>query len=290
MPHRSADAYLRDSQKNGIRFDATNLGKALRAAKLNDVTILYQHCPSALVFGTWDSHRGRPEISFKTARVWTSEMYGVEPKLGFKVGSRMDPLGMLGGEVQRGDKTKKGEDVYEWRLIKIEGEQTKEEVTKDAGSALSKNDKLSNLGHGNIPPKISDGGVGVREIHRAAALSLAGLRRFRFPINGKHDDDRDAAGRAVLAALALLGDRLAYSRADLFLRSGCDLVQVEERICAVMRGGREDAFCFGIEEAMTLFKEAVEKAKEKGLEWHEGEEVFTARDNLRQALEANLIA
>lgn len=165
MPHRSADAYLRDSEdKTGTRFDATELGKALRAAKLNDVTILYNHCPTALVFGTWDSHRGKPEISFKTARIWTSEMYGAEPKLGFKVGSRMDPLGMLGGDVQRGDEAKQGEDPYEWRLIKIKGDKTEEEVAKEPGVPLSKKDKLSNLGHGNYPPKISDGGVAVRPL------------------------------------------------------------------------------------------------------------------------------
>jgi CRISPR-associated protein Csb1 len=297
MPHRSADAYLRDSERNGKKFDDTDLGKKLRAAKLDDVTVLYQHCPTALVFGTWDSHRGRPELSFKSARVWTSEMFGVEPKLGFKVGSRMDPLGMLGGEVQRGDKAKADEDPYEWRLIKIEGDQTKEDVSGAPAGALSKKDKLSNVGHGNYPPEVSDGGVAVRDIHRVAALSLAGLRRFHFPVEGKVDQDRDAAGRTVLATLALLGDRLAFSSADLFLRSGCDLVQMQERIVAVKRGGNEDELTFDINDAKALFVEAVKAAEVKGLNWHawkegtkEYEGTFTARDNLRQALEANLIA
>lgn len=83
---------------------------------------------------------------------------------------------------------------------------------------------------------------------------------------------------------------LAYSRADLFLRSGCELVQVEESISAVKRGGSEDELSFGIEEAKALFKEALKKANEQGLEWHDGETVFTARENLQRALEANLIA
>src|SRR5581483_5961692 len=119
MPHRCSDAYLRDAEtETGERFDSTDVGRELRRAALRNATTVYRSCPTALILGTWDSHRGRPELSFKAPRVYVSELYGIAPEsqTGWRVGSRLDPLGMLGGRVRR-----TGEQPGDWELIEIEG-------------------------------------------------------------------------------------------------------------------------------------------------------------------------
>jgi hypothetical protein len=54
-------------------------------------------------------------------------------------------------------------------------------------------------------------------------LSLAGLRRYRFPIGGQQSIERDLAGRTVVTALFVLAYELAAVR-GYYLRSGCSLV------------------------------------------------------------------
>lgn len=284
MPHRCSDAYLRDAQtEDGTAFDKTELGRALRAATLRNATAVYRVCPTALLFGTWDSHRGRPELSFKVPRSYTSEIFGTAPREGFRVGSRLDPLGMLGGKVKRGD------EPGSWELLQIEGEATVETVEGAPKAKASETDRLSEVGHGNIAPSVSVGGVAITEAYRRAALSLGGLRRLRFPVDGDRDPDRDAAGRAVLAALGVLADRLAFGGADLSLRSGCDLVVVNDRIELVRRGGATEAVDLDRDGAVGLLKQSVNQASQHGLEWEAEPIRFAPRDNLQTALEQNLI-
>jgi CRISPR-associated protein Csb1 len=57
LPHRYADAYLRDSEIDGVKFDRTDLGKAFQAASQEDATALFQHDPGSVVYGAWNSHR-----------------------------------------------------------------------------------------------------------------------------------------------------------------------------------------------------------------------------------------
>lgn len=284
MPHRCSDAYLRDSQTvDGIPFDDTDLGKGLRAATLRNATVVYRACPTALLLGTWDSHRGRPELSFKVPRAYTSEVFGVAPKEGFRVGSRLDPLGMLGGKVRR------GEQPGDWELIQIVGEETVEVVKGAPKAKDSETIGLSKVGHGNVPPSVNSGGVAISRAYRCAAISLGGLRRLRFPIDGQQDAARDAAARAVIAALGVLGDRLAFGRADLALRSGCDLVVTEDRVELVQRGSNCARIDVSIDAAVQLFGAAVERAAEHGLTWDTTPVVLSPRDNLQTALEHNLI-
>jgi CRISPR-associated protein Csb1 len=55
VPHRLADAILRDSQIDGVDFRKSEKGKALNTAGLLNATSLFALCPTALVFGMWDS-------------------------------------------------------------------------------------------------------------------------------------------------------------------------------------------------------------------------------------------
>lgn len=288
-PHRIADAYFRDSEtEDGTRFSVTPLGRAVRKATLRDATVLYRWCPTALVYGVWDSHRGRPELSLKIARSYVSELYGVDPQVGKRVGSRLDPIGMLGGTVALGDAPD------DWELVEVVveagGEDGAKQKTEQVGTARGKGgkDKLSNTGHGNVAPGIGTGGVSIATAVRRASLSLAGLRRLRFPTDGTRDPDRDAAGRAVLAALGLVGDRLAFDVPSLSLRSGCELVQTGSAVELVSRGGETQAIALDADAALALLAEAREAARGHGLAWEDEPLVLRPRANLQKAIEVNV--
>lgn len=90
LPHRYADAYLRDSLIDGVKFDKTDLGKAFQAASMDDATALFQQDPGSLVFGAWNSHRKGRQAKF--SRVYTSEIVGWDPQQGKRKAGRMDPL------------------------------------------------------------------------------------------------------------------------------------------------------------------------------------------------------
>ena len=54
-PHRYADAILRDSFNGAKPFRESPEGKVLDTASIANATGLFEHCPTALVFGLWDS-------------------------------------------------------------------------------------------------------------------------------------------------------------------------------------------------------------------------------------------
>src|SRR5581483_7987286 len=74
------------------------------------------------------------------------------------------------------------------------------------------------INHGNIAPTVQPLGVTCDHAEHTAVLSFAGLRRLGFG-----GGEKDAAGRALLAALGLIAlseqDARGYA-----LRSRCDLV------------------------------------------------------------------
>ncbi|MGC0318381.1 hypothetical protein [Kitasatospora acidiphila] len=84
-----------------------------------------------------------------------------------------------------------------------------------------------------IPPTAGMGAVTVQAIECRATLAMAGLRALRF---GDALQEYVRAARALVAAPALLGDRLAFAAPAVRLRSGCDLLPVSERIEWVGRG------------------------------------------------------
>lgn len=244
-PHRSRDAYFRDAETgDGQPFDGSPIGDALRNARPEDATPLYRHSPSDLVYGVWDSHRGL-RLAPRFPRVYTSEMVGWRAEAGRRAAGRFD-LYVSGGRKVLG-----GNDDWE------------------PGDG-KKGRSLSELGHGSIPPTPTKkdgtqlpGGVHVQRITRAGSLGFAGLARVRL---GRLDDAGHRAARAALAALALLGDRLAFGRAGVFLRSGADLVLVEEKLSWVGRG-TEEPLDLSVEGARALFKLAVERAAAAGAPW-----------------------
>src|SRR5690606_2824256 len=105
-PHRVHDAILRDSEigeeriTDGetenvkVRFRESTIGQRIVAARLHDAAALYEHCPTALIFGTWDSTAGEGLDSAKIPRAVVSEIVGVDITPGIRTASRIDPLGI----------------------------------------------------------------------------------------------------------------------------------------------------------------------------------------------------
>lgn len=236
-PHRSRDAYFRDAQDaDGTPFDKTALGQALAAVTPRDATALFLHSPADLVYGVWDSHRGL-RMATKFPRVYCSEMIGHGAEVGVRAAGRSDAFTSGARPVagKNGDWDPNG-----------------------------KGTRLSEVGLGSIPPTIAPaGGASVTRITRTATLSFAGLARVRVGESA----DAGRAARAVLAALALAGDRLAFGTPSIFLRSGCDLVLGTETIEWVRRGGVTEPLELGPAEALALFSHAVDQARAAGLTW-----------------------
>lgn len=214
-PHRIADAILRDSELNGTLFRKTDEGKKLSQATLRNATPLLELCPTALVFGIWDSTGPKGGLGFKFQRAIVSEIVGVDAELGVKTSSRMDPLAiqLKAGPVYEG---KDGE----WTLDESEASMEKKKAKLEG-----KDGKPSEVNHGNIAPSLSDtgrdplgksderiylaGGVTIAHAEQTIVLSLPALRRLRFPLNGNTEVDADT----TLAAQTALAENTVGSKA-----------------------------------------------------------------------------
>lgn len=239
-PHRAFDAYWRDSLLDGEKFDKTEIGKALQQAKLTDATALLQYDPATLVYGGWNSHRkGRQE---KFPRVYASELIGWDPINGERKAGRMDPLNLTGARSGDGDN---------W--------------TYTTAAAKKADAKLSEIGHGNIAPNSAHGGVTISDATRFATISLTAIRRAKF---GTLPEKAQDAARVLMAAFALLGDRLAFSTAGIWLRSGCDLVIQNESMEWVGRGGVIEEFTLSRDDAIALYHQALDAAIAAGVPIH----------------------
>lgn len=260
FPHRYADAYLRDSLVDGVRFDESPAGKRIRTATVADVRPLYEREPASLIFGAWDSHRkGRWP---KFARLYSSSMFGVDPVAYARMGGRMDPQNLTGAV----DDVAKAESG--WQFI-AEGEK-------------KKGTKLSEIGHGNIAPNRVHGGVTVAKIHRVASISLAGLERLRF---GDATVEASSLARAALAALALAGDRLTFGGPSVWLRSGCDLAKVEEQIGLERPDGELDEVGASAQQALSAFTELRDRATASGIVMDTDTISIQPMESLQQAIQ-----
>lgn len=244
-PHRAADAYLRDSVIDGTPFDKTPVGQRLRSATSDDITPLYEREPLSLLLGMWDSQRKGRQL--RLPRLYRSEVIGLSPEVGHRAAGRMDPHNLVGA-VKDAEHATDGS--VGWEHLPPEGPKVK-------GS------KLSEIGHGNIAPQFGHGGVTVQGVRRIAALSFAGLARLRF---GSADRGVADAARVALAALGLLGDRLAFARPTVWLRSGCELVLREETTGFQQVGDIVDPVDVTVEDLLGLFTLAVEAARSGGLD------------------------
>lgn len=155
-PHRVHDAILRDSEiqeertTNGktekvkVRFRHSTIGQKIVASRLHDAAALYEHCPTALIFGTWDSTAGEGLDAAKIPRAVVSEIVGVDITPGVRTASRIDPLGI---RAQSATIYRLKDHEDDWTLEESEAARTDKGEAKTFGKG-----KPSDINHGNVTP------------------------------------------------------------------------------------------------------------------------------------------
>ena len=209
FPHRNADAYLRDAKLADDDFIKTDLGRSIFGATAQECGPLMAWFPQALLYGFWQSHLGKKRHNSKHARAWVSEIIGWNP-----AATDTRVLGLKGDSLNLNTNepiTSNPDDRVEWEIGKGE---------KFEGG---KKDKLSEIGHGQVPFMGNDAAaapVSFARVTQRATVSFAQLRRIS--LGPDHADEADAATRALLVALGLHAHLLAFGR-GFALRSGAEL-------------------------------------------------------------------
>ena len=242
-------------------FRQSATGKRLDELDIHNSTALFELCPTALVFGMWDSTGPRCGSGVKFQRALVSEIIGMNAKQGRKTSSRLDPARILrsAGPVYRtGDGG--------WTLEQAE-----------AGEGNSRGVRPSEVNHGNIAPSISpDGGFTISRALQTTVLSLPALRRLRFPVNGGSPDSRvDQAARTALVAQALFAATLVREQgAD--LRSRCLLFPTAPAVWELLDrpGDEPQKFELPSDQGREVYRQAVQEAQQAGLPWLEREMVL----------------
>lgn len=261
-PHRAADAIFRDCTLDDTIFRKSEKGRVLDTVDVRNATGLFGLNPTALVFGLWDSTGPRGGLGAKFQRALVSEMVGYGAVAGIKTSSRIDPAQIMLGAGPLYDRKDRSNDEPSWTLD-----------SKLGTKKLGKDGKPSEANHGNVTPGITAGGFTITKAIQTTVLSLAALRRLRFPLGGSTESDpsADAAARTALAAIGLAAATLTREEgAD--LRSRCQLVPTEAFVWDLLdRSGQEPKrFELTGDEAVALCNEAIQAAKAAGLPW-EGE-------------------
>jgi CRISPR-associated protein Csb1 len=275
-PHRIADALLRDSVIDGIPFRHTPIGREITDARPNQATAMFKYCPTALVFGVWDSTGPKGGGGAKFQRCLVSEIVGVDVVAGVKTASRIDPAGI---QTKAGPIYKHKDADQDWTVDPKEAEVVKggKPVEFSRSGSDGKRGSPSAINHGNIPPSVDAeaGGVTMSHAVQTTVLTLAGLRRLRFQTNCAGEriapearDAGEAAARTALAALAVAA--IVYQRDnDYDLRSRSILVAKEPLVFEIIgRDGADPArFALTKSEAAALLREAEQEARKHNLGW-----------------------
>lgn len=273
-PHRVADALLRDSvDENGTPFRQTDVGKACTDARPNHATAMYQYCPTALLFGVWDSTGPRGGLGAKFQRVLVSEIVGYDVVAGVKTASRIDPVAI---ERKAGPIYETKSDSSDWTSLEDEAAVEKGKPKLFSRKGAGDKGTPAAINHGNIPPSIDfeSGGVTMAYAEHTAVISLAGLRRLRFrqktdgsAIPNNERDSAETAARTALAALGLAG--LVYQRRNGYdLRSRALLVASEPLEFEILQADGGDPSRYVVDDPAGLVAEAVEAAGSVGMLWH----------------------
>jgi CRISPR-associated protein Csb1 len=250
VPHRLADAILRDSELDGTQFRYSERGKALNRVSPTNATPLFEMCPTALIFGMWDSTGPKGGLGPKFERAIVSEVVGIGAEWyeDYRArGVRRDPL-----EIRAAVKVVRNADKS-WRMA----------TEKEA-----KGIEPSKINHSSIPFDSRNSGVTIEYAEQTTTLSLIVLRRLRFPIDGAASEGTDVAARAVLAALGLAAATLAFE-SGIGLRSRCLLWPDSPMGWELLEkpGQAPRSFTLSGDQAIAVLNEAVKAAKAAKLPW-----------------------
>jgi CRISPR-associated protein Csb1 len=279
-PHRMCDAIFRDSNHNGVPFRQAAIGAALNNARTANATAVFGLCPTALLFGFWDSTGPRGGLGAKVQRALVSEIVGYQGAqkiVGKRTSSRIDPLQIEKDNVEIYKKAGGG-----WTFAVDEAEKNK------AGEPIVT--KPSAINHGNIVPSfrhedkntkkpvLNHGGVTLEYAVQNTVLSLAAIRRLRFPVTETASQGADQAGRVTIAALGLaaicLLDEDGYD-----LRSRC-LLDGKPGSFEFIGRGETLGFSLDAAGACAILAKAATAARNAGLPWNEEPVTLEPSSNL----------
>ena len=277
FPHRNADAYLRDAKLAEQDFLETRVGQAIFGATAQTCGPLIAWFPQALLYGFWQSHLGKKRQNTKHARAWVSEIIGWQPaSTETKVlGLKGDALNLNTDDVV----TFNPDDRTAWEV----GKGAKIAGAKIAGA---KSDKLSEIGHGQVPFMRNDApaaAVSFARVTQRATVSFAQLRRVSL---GGNSCETDAAVRALLVALGLHAHQLAFGR-GFALRSGAELRPGSTTATWLGADGDESIDLGGVETTRALLESAREHAASQGVPldgWGAPATRLTPKANLSAAI------
>ena len=211
---------------------------------------------------------------------------------GKRPSSRIDPL-----------QIEKDATIYESAAKERDWTPNELEAKKDAkgnpikflrkGNQPQQAGKPSQVNHGNITPSLKDdktgeylpGGFTITHAVQTTVLSLAALRRLRFPIEGRvreRQDEIDRAAQATLAALALAAI-LLQDLDGLDLRSRC-LLDGPPAPFELVGGGETTPYSLRTKQSAALVEEAAARAKDLGLPWPETLPSLKPSEKLRQLI------
>jgi len=288
-PHRIADAILRDSELGGKAFRHSDIGREITTASPQNATGLFKYCPTALIFGMWDSTGPKGGLGTKFERAIVSEVVGINAVFGIKTSSRIDPL-IVHTKNIKVYKTSDG-----WTLE----EKLAEKDAQGKAILYGEKGKISETNLGNVTPsfskytqgaegknmllnqdginqdarqgEIAPGGATISQAEQSTTLSLICLRRLRFPVSTKSPTPAPASDRAaqtVLAALGLCAATLAFEN-GMGLRSRCLLWPDETMQWELLSkpGEAPKSYSLTSQDAKILLAEALAAAKDVGLSW-----------------------
>lgn len=250
FPHRNADAYLRDARLGGTPFTRTPLGQAVFGATAGACGPLISWFPQALLYGFWQSHLGTKSHNTKHARAWVSEIIGWQP-----AATETRTMGLKGDPLNLNTDERVTSNPDDRTLWDIGGE-------KVSGG---KNDRLSEIGHGQVPFTGDDAApaaVSFQRVSQRATLSLAQLRHVSLGRDSSRE--ADAAARALLVALGLHAHQLAFGRA-FALRSGADLRPAATSVTWLGASGDEPCVIGDADATRTLLVAARDHAASQGV-------------------------
>jgi CRISPR-associated protein Csb1 len=242
-------------------FRQSSKGSILDRSDNKNATGLFGLCPTALIFGLWDSTGPRGGLGAKFQRAVVSELVGYDAVQGTTTASRIDPL-----QIMKESAVVFAREGGGWTL-------SEESAKKEKGKAakVGKEGKPSEINHGNVTPSIAPGSFTISHARQTTVLSLPTLRRLRFPLADKSSEQQAVANtsaRAALVTLGLAAATLAREQgAD--LRSRCQLIPTGPFMWELVDqpGATPLAFNLTGTQARALLKDAITAAKNAGLPW-----------------------
>jgi CRISPR-associated protein Csb1 len=301
-PHRIFDAILRDSFLGKDKFRDSEVGRQVVSSSPRNATSMWEVCPTALIFGAWDSTGQKGQMGVKFPRALSSEIVGFACVKGVRAGVRRDPLGIEvdGIPVYAATEQVAARTQFDWTLDE------KEAASKDGKPVLYKEGKPTELNHSNIlvgtyhektgtfrktNGEEIHGGVTISHAVQTTVLSFPALRRLNFPVAQKENESdsefaarqrgTNLAARTVLVALALVSVAL-NEQSGYDLRSGCLLVPEGPGTFEWLNShASAKTFSLDVPGAKALLNEAIEEARRFGLKWNPASIRLKPSDNLQ---------